>query len=114
MPRLSIRKRMKIAHQHHLHGSPCASALFIDACRLAPWRPGTCRRERAWPRLQSSTVQSTSRTRWGDLLAAGAEIHEYQPTIYHRKVLIIDSLMGSVGSTNKVLEHAASLIGAQF
>lgn len=50
----------------------------------------------------------------GDLLAAGAEIHEYQPTIYHCKVLIIDSLMGSVGSTNKVLEHAASLIGAQF
>jgi len=50
----------------------------------------------------------------GDLLAAGAEIHEYQSTIYHCKVLIIDSLMGSVGSTNKVLEHAASLIGAQF
>jgi cardiolipin synthase len=113
----------------------------------------------------AAIVQSASRARWGDLLAAGAEIHEYQPTMYHCKVLIIDSLMVSVGSTNfdprsfrlndeanlniyaadfarqqvdvfnadlarsrrvslqewqqrplgeKVLEHAASLIGAQL
>lgn len=48
----------------------------------------------------AAIVQSASRARWGDLLAAGAEIHEYQPTMYHCKVLIIDSLMVSVGSTN--------------
>lgn len=48
----------------------------------------------------ATIVQSASRARWGDLLAAGAEIHEYQPTMYHCKVLIIDSLMVSVGSTN--------------
>lgn len=48
----------------------------------------------------ATVVQSASRARWGDLLAAGAEIHEYQPTMYHCKVLIIDSLMVSVGSTN--------------
>lgn len=113
----------------------------------------------------AAIVRRASRARWGDLLAAGAEIHEYQPTMYHCKVLIIDSLMVSVGSTNfdtrsfrlndeanlniyaadfarqqvgvfnadlarsrrvsldewqrrplaeKVLEHAASLIGAQL
>ncbi|MEF8701229.1 MAG: phospholipase D-like domain-containing protein [Candidatus Accumulibacter sp. UW20] len=48
----------------------------------------------------AAIVRRASRARWGDLLGAGAEIHEYQPTMYHCKVLIIDSLMVSVGSTN--------------
>ena len=48
----------------------------------------------------AAIVQSASRARWGDLLTAGAEIYEYQPTMYYCKVLIIDSLMVSVGSTN--------------
>jgi cardiolipin synthase len=37
---------------------------------------------------------------WGDLLKAGAEINEYQPTMYHCKVMIVDGLLVSVGSTN--------------
>lgn len=41
-----------------------------------------------------------SRSRWGPLLAAGVEIHEYQPTMYHCKVMIVDDLLVSVGSTN--------------
>ena len=48
----------------------------------------------------AAIVRRASRARWGDLLAAGAEIYEYQPTMYHCKVLIVDSLMVSVGSTN--------------
>jgi cardiolipin synthase A/B len=48
----------------------------------------------------SDTVGSASRGTWGPLLAAGASIHEYQPTMYHCKVMIIDGLMVSVGSTN--------------
>jgi len=48
----------------------------------------------------AAIVQSASRARWGDLLAAGIEIHQYQPTMYHCKVFIVDSLMVSVGSTN--------------
>ena len=48
----------------------------------------------------SETVRKASRARWGDLLAAGALIAEYQPTMYHCKVLIVDGLLGSVGSTN--------------
>jgi cardiolipin synthase len=37
---------------------------------------------------------------WGELLQAGAEISEYQPTMYHCKVMIVDGLLVSVGSTN--------------
>ena len=48
----------------------------------------------------SETARRASRARWGPLLEAGAEIYEYQPTMYHCKVFIVDGLMVSVGSTN--------------
>jgi len=37
---------------------------------------------------------------YGGLLAAGAEIYEYQPTMIHCKVLVIDGVWTSVGSAN--------------
>lgn len=45
-------------------------------------------------------VRSASRARWGPLLAAGAQINEYQPTMYHVKVMIVDDIWVTVGSTN--------------
>jgi cardiolipin synthase A/B len=50
--------------------------------------------------IDTDTVRAASRGRWGPLLQAGAEIYEYQPTMYHCKVMIVDSLLVSVGSTN--------------
>jgi cardiolipin synthase len=35
-----------------------------------------------------------------ELLEAGAEIHEYSPTMFHCKMLVVDRRMVSVGSTN--------------
>jgi cardiolipin synthase len=48
----------------------------------------------------AESVRRASRARWGTLLEAGAEIYEYLPTMYHCKVLIVDALLVSVGSTN--------------
>lgn len=48
----------------------------------------------------TETVKAASRGTWGQLLQAGAEIYEYRHTMYHCKVLIVDDLMVSVGSTN--------------
>ena len=48
----------------------------------------------------SPAVRRASRSTWGELLRAGAEIYEYQPTFYHCKVMIVDDLWVSVGSTN--------------
>lgn len=48
----------------------------------------------------TETVRSASKECWGRLLVAGAEIYEYQPTMYHCKVMIVDEFMVSVGSTN--------------
>ncbi|HSC62679.1 MAG TPA: phospholipase D-like domain-containing protein [Caldimonas sp.] len=50
--------------------------------------------------IDTETVRAASRSRWGELLAAGAEIYEYQPTMYHCKVMIVDEFMVSTGSTN--------------
>ena len=52
------------------------------------------------PITDTETVRAASRQTWGPLLAAGAEIYEFQPTMYHCKVMIVDNLMVSVGSTN--------------
>lgn len=50
--------------------------------------------------IDSDVVRIASRERWGALLEAGIEIAEYQPTMFHVKALVVDSLMVSVGSTN--------------
>ena len=50
--------------------------------------------------IDTDTVRAASRGSWGPLLQAGAKIYEYQPTMYHCKVMIVDKLLVSVGSTN--------------
>ncbi len=50
--------------------------------------------------MDQEIVRRASRAQWGRLLAAGAEIYEYQPTMYHVKVMIVDGLWVSAGSTN--------------
>jgi cardiolipin synthase A/B len=50
--------------------------------------------------IDSDLVRNASRSRWGPLLEAGAVIAEYAPTMYHCKVMIVDGLLVSVGSTN--------------
>ncbi len=52
------------------------------------------------PVSDAKIVQSASRALWGRLMDAGVEIFEYQPTMYHCKVLIVDEVWVSVGSTN--------------
>jgi cardiolipin synthase len=45
-------------------------------------------------------TRSTSRGGYGPLLHAGAEVFEYQPSMIHAKVLVVDGLWAVVGSTN--------------
>jgi cardiolipin synthase len=45
-------------------------------------------------------VRAASRSRWQELLKAGIDIYEYQPARYHCKVMIVDDVWMSVGSTN--------------
>lgn len=50
--------------------------------------------------IDTDIVRSASRANWGVLLRAGAEIYEFQPTMFHTKVMVVDGIMTSVGSTN--------------
>jgi cardiolipin synthase len=52
------------------------------------------------PHIDTEIVRRASRSTWGPLLRAGAEIYEYQPTMFHCKVMVVDELWTSVGSTN--------------
>ena len=45
-------------------------------------------------------TRHSSRRLYGDLLKAGVRIFEYQPTMMHAKIMIIDDLCSVVGSTN--------------
>jgi cardiolipin synthase A/B len=50
--------------------------------------------------IDEMLVRQASRADWGELLQAGAQIHEFQPTMFHCKLMIVDSQLVSVGSTN--------------
>ena len=50
--------------------------------------------------IDSDTVRSASRALWGGLLSSGVTIAEYRPTMFHCKVMIVDQMLVSVGSTN--------------
>ncbi|GAB3337173.1 phospholipase D-like domain-containing protein [Marilutibacter aestuarii] len=50
--------------------------------------------------IDSDIVRLASKAHWGELLMAGVEIHEYEPTMFHNKMLIVDRSLVSVGSTN--------------
>jgi len=45
-------------------------------------------------------TRTSSRRLYGDLLEAGAQIYEYQPSMTHTKCLLIDGAWAVIGSTN--------------
>jgi len=50
--------------------------------------------------IDSISVHFASKAGWGELLLAGIEIHEFEPTMLHTKMLVVDQELVSVGSTN--------------
>lgn len=95
---LSIAAATKTIHLSMAYFAPddIALAALIDAAKrgvkVQIILPG--------PHRDAELVQNASRAKWGALLKAGAEIYQYQPTMYHCKVLVVDGLWTSVGSTN--------------
>jgi cardiolipin synthase len=50
--------------------------------------------------IDTQLTRRASRSRWGTLLEAGMAIYEYQPTMFHCKVMVVDRCWTTVGSTN--------------
>jgi cardiolipin synthase len=83
-----------------------ASAYFVpdevasDSLRSAVERGVRVRVITPGKHTDQDTVRHASRGLWGPLLEAGVEMYEYQPTMFHCKMMIVDGLLTSVGSTN--------------
>lgn len=59
----------------------------------------------------SHAVRRASQQAWAPLMDAGVEIYEYQPTMAHTKLLVVDGLFVSVGSSN--LDYRSLRINAE-
>ncbi|HKQ36947.1 MAG TPA: phospholipase D-like domain-containing protein [Verrucomicrobiae bacterium] len=51
-------------------------------------------------KIDNFAVKKAGRARWRGLLEAGVEFYEYQPTLYHLKVMIVDDIWVTAGSVN--------------
>jgi cardiolipin synthase len=45
-------------------------------------------------------TKSAGRSAFGPLLLGGVKIHEYQPTMFHLKTMVVDGIFSTVGSAN--------------
>ncbi|MEO8348149.1 MAG: phospholipase D-like domain-containing protein, partial [Acidobacteriota bacterium] len=45
-------------------------------------------------------TKAGGRSKYGELLRAGAKVYEYVPTMMHAKTMVVDGLFATVGSTN--------------
>jgi cardiolipin synthase len=74
--------------------------LALDALEAALKRGVRVRIIMPGQKTDASLVRRASRATWGRILQAGAEMYEYEPTMFHCKVFVVDGLWTSVGSTN--------------
>jgi cardiolipin synthase A/B len=74
--------------------------LAVDALAAAARRGLDVRILVPGAHIDRPVVRYASKSTWPELLQAGVRIAEYQPTMMHCKILIVDSLLVSVGSTN--------------
>jgi len=50
--------------------------------------------------IDQNLVKHASFNRWGPLLEAGIRIHDFKPSMYHSKLLVVDEYWSSIGSAN--------------
>ncbi|WBY01360.1 phospholipase D-like domain-containing protein [Ramlibacter tataouinensis] len=102
----SMLQMMLLAITAAVRSIDIASAYFVPgdvalaALQAAAGRGVRVRVITPGPHTDQDTVRRASRGLWGPLLEAGVQMHEYQPTMYHCKLMIVDGLLASVGSTN--------------
>src|SRR3712207_4485741 len=73
---------------------------FVDALVDAAERGVRVRVLVPGPHVDKPPVRVAGRAAYDELVAAGVEIHEYQPTMLHAKTMTVDGVWASVGSVN--------------
>jgi cardiolipin synthase A/B len=73
---------------------------FLDALTAAAERGVDVRILVPGNSIDQGYLRHASVNRWRPMLEAGVRIHEYQPRMYHSKLISIDDHWASIGSTN--------------
>jgi cardiolipin synthase len=90
----AARKSIRLAHAYFVPGD-VAIETFVAA------RQRGVKVEIIVPsKTDAEIVGQASRSRWPRLLEAGVEFYEYQPGLYHPKIMIVDDVWVTAGSVN--------------
>ncbi|REL33858.1 cardiolipin synthase B [Rhodohalobacter sp. SW132] len=74
--------------------------LFLDALQETAERGVTVQILVPGESIDKGFVRHASVNNWRGILESGVEIYEYQPSMYHAKLMIADNRMVSMGSSN--------------
>ncbi|HKB71317.1 MAG TPA: phospholipase D-like domain-containing protein [Thermoanaerobaculia bacterium] len=91
----SARKTIRIQNAYFLPDKQTRNALIRAVQRgvdVQVMVPGT--------KIDLPMVRLASRLHYGPLLEAGVKIFEYQPTMMHNKVFLVDGIFATIGSIN--------------
>jgi cardiolipin synthase len=91
----AAREKLWVASPYFLPDTTTRQALVAAARRGVDVRIVTMGK-----RNDRVMVYHASRELYGELLAAGARIYEYQPSLMHAKALLVDDAWATVGSAN--------------
>ena len=90
----AARKSIRLAHAYFVPDDAAVEAL------LEARRRGVQIEVIVPAKTDAEIVGQASRSRWGKLLEAGVAFYEYQPSLYHLKVMIVDDAWVTSGSVN--------------
>jgi cardiolipin synthase A/B len=90
----AARKHIRLAHAYFVPGDLLTKAL------LEARRRGVKVEVIVPSKIDNFAVKKAGRSRWGELLEAGVEFYEYEPTLYHCKTMIVDDVWVTTGSVN--------------
>ena len=92
----AARKTIDIANPYFVARSrvrsTCSAMRSSEACACASWSP-----DRATTR---TSTRLNSLRLYGALLKAGVQVFEYNRTMMHHKIMVVDGLWSTVGTTN--------------
>ena len=90
----AARKNIRIAHSYFVPDDLTIDTLLAARKRgvnIEVITPGI---------IDANVVRRASRARWDELIKAGVAFYEYQPSLYHCKVMIVDDIWVTAGTVN--------------